>query len=32
VFYTALGDDEAVWKDARYRAHLLGGIRWTLQR
>lgn len=32
VFYTALGDDEAVWKDARYRAHLLGGIRWTLAR
>jgi type 1 glutamine amidotransferase len=30
VFYTALGDDEEVWKDPRYRAHLLGGIRWTL--
>jgi type 1 glutamine amidotransferase len=30
VFYTALGDDEAVWRDPRYRAHLLGGIRWTM--
>jgi type 1 glutamine amidotransferase len=30
VFYTALGDDEAVWKDRRYRTHLLGGIRWTM--
>ena len=30
VFYTALGDDESVWKDPRYRSHLLGGIRWTM--
>ncbi len=30
VFYTALGDDEAVWKDPRYRTHLMNGIRWTL--
>jgi hypothetical protein len=25
-----LGDDEAVWKDSRYRTNLLGGIRWTM--
>jgi type 1 glutamine amidotransferase len=30
VFYTALGDNEAVWKDPRYRTHLMGGIRWTM--
>jgi type 1 glutamine amidotransferase len=32
VFYTALGDDEAVWRDPRYRAHLVNGIRWTMAR
>jgi type 1 glutamine amidotransferase len=30
VFYTALGHREDVYADARYRAHLRGGIRWTL--
>jgi type 1 glutamine amidotransferase len=32
VFYTALGDWEPVWKDPRYRTHLLEGIRWTMGR
>jgi uncharacterized protein len=31
VFYTALGDWEETWKDPRYRAHLLGGIRWAMR-
>jgi hypothetical protein len=30
VFYTALGDWEETWKDARYRTHLIEGIRWTM--
>jgi type 1 glutamine amidotransferase len=30
VFYTALGDWEPTWTDPRYRAHLLGGIRWAM--
>ncbi|MEW5853164.1 MAG: ThuA domain-containing protein [Myxococcota bacterium] len=29
VFYTALGHG-AVWDDANYRRHVLGGIRWAL--
>ncbi len=32
VFYTALGHREQVWQDARYQQHVLGGIRWVLQR
>jgi uncharacterized protein len=32
VFYTMLGDSEPVWKDERYRTHLLGGLKWTLER
>jgi len=31
VFYTALGDWEATWKDPRYRTHLIQGIRWTMR-
>lgn len=30
VFYTALGHREEVWQDARFRQHLLGGLRWAL--
>jgi len=30
VFYTALGDWEATWKDPRYRTHLLKGIQWAM--
>ena len=30
VFYTALGHRPEVWKDERFRQHLLGGIRWAL--
>jgi type 1 glutamine amidotransferase len=30
VFYTALGDWEATWKDERYRRHLTEGIRWAM--
>ena len=30
VFYTALGHDEAVWNDERFRKHLLGGLRYVL--
>jgi type 1 glutamine amidotransferase len=30
VFYTALGHDEAVWRDTRFQQHLLGGIRWVM--
>ena len=30
VFYTALGHREEVWADARFRAHIQGGIRWVL--
>jgi type 1 glutamine amidotransferase len=32
VFYTALGHREDVWQDARYQQHVLGGIRWVLNR
>lgn len=30
VFYTALGHDAEVWRDERFTAHLLGGIRWAM--
>jgi serine/threonine protein kinase/type 1 glutamine amidotransferase len=30
VFYTALGHDEVIWKDERFRKHLLGGLRYVL--
>ena len=30
VFYTALGHRAEVWKDERFRQHLLGGLRWVL--
>jgi type 1 glutamine amidotransferase len=30
VFYISLGHNEHVWDDERYRASLLGGIRWVL--
>lgn len=29
VFYTALGHRPEVWRDERFIAHLLGGIRWA---
>lgn len=32
VFYTALGHNEAVWRDPRYRKLLLNGILWSLPR
>jgi type 1 glutamine amidotransferase len=32
VFYTALGHREEVWQDPRYRQHLLGALRWSLNR
>jgi type 1 glutamine amidotransferase len=32
VFYTALGHREEVWQDARFRQHLLEGIRWAVNR
>jgi uncharacterized protein len=31
LFYTNLGHNESTWKDERYRAHLLAGIRWALK-
>lgn len=30
VFYTALGDWEATWKNADYRTHLMKGIQWAM--
>jgi uncharacterized protein len=30
VFYTALGHEPAVWRDERFKQHLLGGIRWAM--
>lgn len=30
VFYTALGHEEAVWKDSRYQTLLLNGIKWVM--
>jgi uncharacterized protein len=32
VFYTAIGHRQEVWADARFRRHLLEGIRWALAR
>jgi len=32
VFYTALGHEEAVWRDPRYQQVLLNGILWTMRR
>ncbi len=29
VFYTALGHEPDLWRDARFRQHLVGGIRWA---
>ena len=31
VFYTALGHEEAVWRDSRYQRLLLNAIRWCMQ-
>lgn len=31
VFYTALGHEEAVWRDERYQRLLLNAIRWSMQ-
>jgi putative heme-binding domain-containing protein len=31
VFYTALGHRPEVWADPRFRAHLAGGIEWSLR-
>ncbi len=30
VFYTALGHHREVWEDARFRRHLLEGVRWAM--
>jgi hypothetical protein len=30
VFYTALGHEDAVWENADFQLHLLGGIKWAL--
>ena len=32
VFYTALGHREDVWQNPLYQQHLLGGIRWVVDR
>ena len=32
VFYTALGHEQAVWRDARYQQLLLNAIRWSIDR
>lgn len=32
VFYTALGHRTELWQDARYRRHVLEGIRWAMSR
>jgi uncharacterized protein len=32
VFYTALGHREDVWQNALYQQHVLGGLRWVLNR
>lgn len=32
VFYTALGHRDDVWRDPRYQQHVLGGLRWILDR
>lgn len=31
LFYTNLGHNEATWKEAKFREHLLMGIRWALK-
>jgi type 1 glutamine amidotransferase len=31
LFYTNLGHNESTWKDAKFREHLLAGIRWALK-
>lgn len=31
VFYTALGHEDAVWKDERYQKLLLNGIKWVMR-
>jgi uncharacterized protein len=31
VFYTALGHRSELWQDARYRRHVLEGIRWAIR-
>jgi type 1 glutamine amidotransferase len=30
MFYTALGHEADVWRDARFQQHLVGGIRWAI--
>jgi type 1 glutamine amidotransferase len=32
VFYTALGHRDELWADATFQQHVLGGLRWALQR
>lgn len=32
VFYTALGHEPDVWRDARFQQHLTGGIEWAIGR
>jgi len=32
MFYTALGHEEDLWRDERFRQHLVGGIRWAIGR
>jgi type 1 glutamine amidotransferase len=32
VFYTALGHRDELWREATYQQHVLGGIRWVLNR
>ena len=32
MFYTALGHEAAVWQDARFQQHLVGGIKWAMGR
>ncbi len=29
VFYTSLGHNDAVWKDPRYQAHVMEGLKWV---
>ena len=31
VFYTALGDWEATWKDPKYQTHLIRGVQWAMR-
>jgi type 1 glutamine amidotransferase len=32
VFYTALGHRDELWSDTTFQRHVLGGLRWALQR